>query len=89
MFDKFQAEYTKEDRILQLFFLNARILESETTEEVRMGEGAHIECFNFYSFALRLVDTDCQDEAVRLLQADSTIVKIAGDCDKESAEEYP
>jgi hypothetical protein len=108
MFDKFQAEYAKEEEMLQFFFLNSRILESETVEEVGMEEGAYVECFNFLSlffgrnlakmdgcniyvhFALRLVDTDCLDEAVRLLlQADGTIVEIVGDGYKENAEEYP
>ncbi len=53
MFDKFTAAYAYDDKIIQLFFLNSRIQESETVEEVGMEEGAQIECFNFLNFFLR------------------------------------
>jgi hypothetical protein len=90
-----------------VFFLNPRVLKSETTDEVRMEDGARIECFNFLNFflvrdlvemagcnisvhfALRSVDSDLLDEAVRVLRADSTIVKIVRDDDKENVGEYP
>jgi hypothetical protein len=39
--------------------------------------------------ALRLLDSDCLDEAVGLLRVDSTVVKIVRNGGKESAEEYP
>jgi hypothetical protein len=52
MFDRFKAEYAQIDKFLQFFFLNSRILESETAEQVGMEEGSHIECFNFLNFFL-------------------------------------
>jgi hypothetical protein len=52
MFNKFKAEYAKEDKILLFFFLGSRILKSETAEEVRMEEGAYVQCFNFLNFFL-------------------------------------
>jgi hypothetical protein len=52
MFDKFQAEYAKEDKILQFIFLNSRILKSETAKEAGVKEGAYVECFNFLNFLL-------------------------------------
>jgi hypothetical protein len=85
MFDKFKAEYAKKDKILQFFFLNSRVMKSETTEEVGMEDGARIQCFIFINFflgrdlvemdshnisdhlAMRLVDSDLLDEAVRFL----------------------
>ena len=85
MFDKFQAEYAKEEEMLQFFFLNSRVMKSETTEEVGMEDGARIQCFIFINFflgrdlvemdshnisdhlAMRLVDSDLLDEAVRFL----------------------
>jgi hypothetical protein len=107
MFDKFQAVYAKEDKILQLFFLNFRILESEIPEEVGMEDGACMECLNFlkffsgrnlaeidgcntyFHFVLRLVEHERLIEAVGLLQADGTFIKIVRDGDEESVEEYP
>jgi hypothetical protein len=50
MFDKFMADYSKEDKIRLFLFLNSRVLESETAEEVRMENGACIECLNFLNF---------------------------------------
>jgi hypothetical protein len=106
IFNKFQAKNAKKDEIQQFFFLNSRIMESETTEEVGMEDRAGIECFNFLKFflgknlaemddckiyihfALRLVDPECLNEAVRLLRADGTAIKIIKDGDEESAEEY-
>ncbi len=52
MFDRFKAEYAETDEFLQIFHLNNRILENETPEEVRMLEGAHIECLTFLIFFL-------------------------------------
>jgi hypothetical protein len=50
MFDRFKVEYGKTEKFLKYFHLNNRILENETLEQVRMLEGAHIECFNFLNF---------------------------------------
>jgi hypothetical protein len=50
MIDKFKAEYAKKDKIPYFFFLNSRVMESETAKEVRMEDGAHVECFNFLNF---------------------------------------
>jgi hypothetical protein len=46
-------------------------------------------CNIYVHFALSSVDTDCLDEAVRLLQAKGTVVYFVGDDDEESVEEYP
>ena len=68
MFDKLTIVYSKEDEIVQFFFLNSRVLESETLEEVRMEEGARIECFNFLNFFSRgdLAETDGHHISVHL-----------------------
>ncbi len=50
MFDMFTAVYANDDKFLQFFFLHSRILENVTPEQVRMDEGAYIECFNFLNF---------------------------------------
>jgi hypothetical protein len=50
MFNKFKAEYASKDKMLQCFFLNTSILESENMKEVGMEEGAYVECFNILNF---------------------------------------
>jgi hypothetical protein len=50
MFDNFTTIYANEDKFLQFFFLNSRILENETPEQVEMDGGAHIEGFYFLNF---------------------------------------
>ncbi len=52
IFAKFRACYANDDIIVQFFYLNLRVLESDTAEEAGMENWAHIECFNFLNFFL-------------------------------------
>jgi hypothetical protein len=49
---KFTAIHANEDKFLQFLFLNTKILENETPEQVEMEEEVHIECFKFLNFFL-------------------------------------
>jgi hypothetical protein len=55
--------YANEDKIVQYFYINNRVLKSQTVEEVRMKDEAHIECFNLLNFfsSRDLEEVDCQN----------------------------
>jgi hypothetical protein len=47
IFDEFKAIHVNDNKIVQFSYLNGRVLESQTAEEVCMEDEAHIKCFNF------------------------------------------